>query len=85
VDVVDGMATDIPYGRASTTSGQGAIGMMERLLRSAAGVLREGTRLVVMHPKTVPVRSKQNFEVEEEHHLYIHSKLTRTISVLRRL
>jgi tRNA G10 N-methylase Trm11 len=38
-----------------------------------------------MHPDTVVVKSRDDFEVEEEHHLYIHRKLTRTISVLRRV
>jgi tRNA (guanine10-N2)-dimethyltransferase len=85
VVAVDGMATDIPYGRASSTSGSNTSEIMERLLRTAAGLLREGRRLVVMHPDTVGVSGIGDFEVEEEHHLYIHSKLTRTISVLRRV
>jgi tRNA G10 N-methylase Trm11 len=38
-----------------------------------------------MHPDTVDADSPRDFEVEEEHDLYIHRKLTRTISVLRRL
>lgn len=85
VVAVDGMATDIPYGRASSTSGSKTSEVMENLLRTAAGLLREGRRLVVMHPDTVAVDARGDFEIEEEHHLYIHSKLTRTISVLRRV
>jgi tRNA (guanine10-N2)-dimethyltransferase len=85
VVAVDGMATDIPYGRASSTSGSNTSEIMEMLLRTAAGLLREGRRLVVMHPDTVGVHCRGDFEIEEEHHLYIHSKLTRTISVLRRV
>ena len=82
---VDGIATDIPYGRASSTAGSSAGEMMEKLRETAAGLLAEGRRLVVMHPQTVAVASRDEFEVEEEHHLYIHRKLTRTISVLRRV
>jgi tRNA (guanine10-N2)-dimethyltransferase len=84
VVAVDGMATDIPYGRASSTSGSKTSEVMENLLRTAVVVLKEGRRLVVMHPDTVAVDAGGDFEIEEEHHLYIHSKLTRTISVLRR-
>jgi tRNA (guanine10-N2)-dimethyltransferase len=86
---VDGIATDIPYGRASSTSGSNAGEMMERVLRASSEVLGEGGRLVVMHPDTVEVGGgagpSSEFEVEEEHRLYVHSKLTRTISVLRRV
>ena len=85
VAAVDAVATDIPYGRASSTSGSNTGEIMEKLLRSAAGMLGEGRRLVVMHPDTVGVDCRGDFEIEEEHHLYIHSKLTRTISVLRRV
>ena len=81
---VDGIATDIPYGRASSTAGSSAGEILERLRETSGGLLEEGRRLVVMHPDTVEVKSRDDFEVEEEHHLYIHRKLTRTISVLRR-
>ncbi len=82
---VDGIATDVPYGRASSTAGSSAGEMVEKLRETAAGLLAQGRRLVVMHPQTVTVASRDDFEVEEEHHLYIHRKLTRTISVLRRV
>jgi tRNA (guanine10-N2)-dimethyltransferase len=85
VSVVDGMATDIPYGRASSTSGSNTREIMEKLRTTAAELLREGRRLVAMHPSTVEVRTGGGLELEEEHNLYIHSKLTRTISVLRRV
>jgi len=82
---VDAIATDIPYGRASSTAGSSAGEILEGLRKTAAGLLGEGRRLVVMHPDTVAVESREDFELEEEHHLYIHRKLTRTISVLRRV
>lgn len=82
---VDAVATDIPYGRASSTSGSRPGEVMGKLMRTAAQLLREGRRLVVMHPDTVQADGRPDFELEEEHHLYVHSKLTRTISVLRRV
>lgn len=82
---VDAIATDIPYGRASTTSGSTSREILEVLLRQAASLLGKDRRLVVMHPKPLGVRTSGQFELEEEHHLYIHRTLTRTISVLRRV
>lgn len=81
----DAIATDIPYGRASSTSGSSTARLMQALLASSSSVLRSGRRLVLMHPQSVPVESGGEFDLEEEHHLYIHRKLTRTISVLRRV
>ena len=82
---VDGIATDIPYGRAASTAGSSAADVLESLRCTALGLLRAGRRLVVMHPKSVGVGDGRGFELEEEHDLYIHRKLTRTISVLRRV
>jgi putative methyltransferase (TIGR01177 family) len=82
---VDGIATDIPYGRTSSVSGSNASAIMENLRSTASQMLGEGKRLVAMHPKTVAVGSGSDFVVEEEHDIYIHRKLTRTISVLRRV
>jgi tRNA (guanine10-N2)-dimethyltransferase len=82
---VDAIATDIPYGRASSTSGSTSSEILEVLLSRASELLEKDSRLVVMHPKPLRVRTSDQFEVEEEHHLYIHRTLTRTISVLRRV
>jgi len=82
---VDAIATDIPYGRVSTTSGSTSAAILEKLIKEAASILPDGKRLVVMHPKTLEVGETDGFELEEELHLPVHPKLTRTISVLRRV
>lgn len=79
------IATDVPYGRASSTAGSDTASIMNTLVSNSGSILDTGRRLVIMHPKHVPVDSGSRFELEEEHHLYIHRKLTRTISVLRRV
>jgi putative methyltransferase (TIGR01177 family) len=81
---VDAIATDIPYGRVSTTSGSSSRAILENLIKEASSLLSDGRRLVVMHPKTLDVGRTEGFELEEELHLVVHKKLTRTISVLRR-
>jgi tRNA (guanine10-N2)-dimethyltransferase len=82
---VDAMATDVPYGRASSTSGSDTRQIMDALLTNASSMLPSGHRLVLMHPQTVGVEGGGGFDLQEEHQLYIHRKLTRTISVLRRV
>lgn len=81
---VDVIATDAPYGRASSTRGTGATKVMDRALEKFPELLKPGSVIVIMHPVGVPVRDTPNLAVEEEHHLYVHKRLTRAITVLRR-
>jgi tRNA G10 N-methylase Trm11 len=85
VRTADAISTDVPYGRASSTSGSDTRQIIDALLVNSSSILRSGHRLVLMHPKSVGVEGGSAFELEEEHQLYIHRKLTRTISVLRRV
>jgi len=82
--LVDGIATDAPYGRASSTRGSGPVSVVQRALDCFPQVLRSGSRMVMMHPRDVPVRSTDELTVEEEHYLYVHKKLTRAITILRK-
>ena len=77
-------ATDIPYGRASSTRGRPPELMLELLLPELAGAMDGGSYFVLMHPKGVAVEHTSEFAIEEEHDLQVHKFLTRTISVLRR-
>lgn len=81
---VDAIATDAPYGRASSTRGRGPAESVERALLSFPTILKPGSRLVLMHQKDVPVHGTPELAVEEEHNLYVHKRLTRAITVLRR-
>jgi tRNA (guanine10-N2)-dimethyltransferase len=77
-------ATDIPYGRASSTRGRPPELMVELLLPELARAMDQGSFLVLMHPKSVAVEPTSEFATEEEHHLQVHKFLTRTITVLKR-
>jgi tRNA (guanine10-N2)-dimethyltransferase len=81
---VDAIATDAPYGRASSTRGSGPTTVVQDALEVFPVVLKSGCRMVMMHPKDIPVQSTSELVVEEEHHLYVHKRLTRAITVLRR-
>jgi len=84
LSAVDAIATDIPYGRASSSRGRAPRELLGLLLPPLARILKPGSRLVLMHPQEVPVEEPDGFALDEEHHLHVHKLLTRTISVLRR-
>ncbi len=81
---VDAIATDIPYGRASSTLGRDTHKIIDLALSSLSEALKKGSMLVLMHPQTVGVKSTSELDVEEEHDLHVHKRLTRTITVFRR-
>jgi tRNA (guanine10-N2)-dimethyltransferase len=81
---VDAIATDVPYGRVSSTGGKKRSEVLEGALKALPDLLSAGARLVIMHPNQEPVEESGRLELEEEHSLYVHKLLTRTISVLRR-
>jgi tRNA (guanine10-N2)-dimethyltransferase len=85
---VGAIATDIPYGRASSAGGLKSSEIMRSLMEEAPQVLPEGRKLVVMHPKSLeadPIAKEVGgLRVEQELEIYVHRTLTRTITVLRR-
>ncbi len=82
---VDAVATDVPYGRASSTEGSATGAILENLVVQSSQLLQKDGRLVVMHPLSVPVPQNGDFQAEGEHLIYTHRKLTRAITVLRRV
>jgi putative methyltransferase (TIGR01177 family) len=80
---VDAVATDIPYGRASSTRGLDPRELVATLLPALSEILPQGARAVLMHQKEVVV-SGGGFSVVGEHDLHVHKRLTRTITLLRR-
>ena len=85
LQTVDAIATDVPYGRASSTEGSATGSILESLVLQSGQLLRANGRLVVMHPLSVQVPRNDAFRMEGEHLIYTHRKLTRAISVLRRV
>ena len=85
---VGAVATDIPYGRASSAGGLQSSEILGSLVKGAPRVLHRGRKLVVMHPKSLEVekisREAGGLRVEQELEIYIHRTLTRTITVMRR-
>ena len=83
IKVVGAVATDIPYGRASSAGGLKSSDILRSLVEGAPAVLPRGRKLVVMHPKSLKVEAGE-LRLEQELEIYIHRTLTRTITVMRR-
>jgi tRNA G10 N-methylase Trm11 len=81
---VDAIATDVPYGRASSTRGRDTRQIIDQTIPVLSKMLKPSSFLVLMHPKSVGVNPGRDLELVEEHHLHVHKLLTRAISVLRR-
>src|SRR5271155_3954522 len=77
---VGGVATDIPYGRASSAGGVKSSELLSSLVEGAPQAVPKGRKLVVMHPKSVKVEEAGGLRIEEELDIYIHRTLTRTIT-----
>lgn len=85
IDTVDGIVTDLPYGRASTTDREDLRSLYDRALAAFARLLSPGGRAVVgcPDPDLLPVEA-HGFEQVEHHAEYVHKSLTRHYVVLRR-
>jgi tRNA (guanine10-N2)-dimethyltransferase len=83
IRVVDGIATDIPYGRASKTYSVEPEEILSYLVGQALDILPSGKKIVVMHPLGLKT-GESGFSVEERHYIKVHRSLTRVITVMRR-
>ena len=81
---VDAVATDIPYGRASSARGRDPAELLDFILHSLTRITLPGSTIVMMHPEQLRVQANARLSTVEEHHLYVHKLLTRTITILRR-
>ncbi|MBM5805164.1 MAG: methyltransferase domain-containing protein [Candidatus Verstraetearchaeota archaeon] len=83
----DGMATDPPYGRGTSTRGENVRTILSGFFREAHRVLREGGCLctaapIELNPSELVKRA--GFKVHEEHSMRVHKSLTRSIVVAER-
>jgi tRNA (guanine10-N2)-dimethyltransferase len=85
VGEVDGVATDPPYGRSTSTNGEPLDELYTRSFRAFAGVLSRGRRLALAVPDTDVLEAALDFKELESHPLWVHRSLTRHFCVLERV
>lgn len=83
---VDGIVTDLPYGRASGTAGEPPSQLYERAFVAFAQLLRPGAYAVVgcAQPELLPDPARHGFRLVESHSERVHKTLTRHYVVLLR-
>ncbi|MCX8204478.1 MAG: THUMP domain-containing protein [Candidatus Nezhaarchaeota archaeon] len=84
---VDCIATDLPYGRASSTHGLKCSEILEDFLTSAVEVLKRNRYLCLGASSGIDVETSAlhaGFEIVERYDIRVHKSLTRRITVLKR-
>jgi tRNA (guanine10-N2)-dimethyltransferase len=81
---VSGIATDPPYGKSTSTSGEGIPALYARSFKAFSEVLDKGSRAAVVVPDMKLLEAVDGFELVESHRLWVHRSLTRHFCVLSR-
>jgi tRNA (guanine10-N2)-dimethyltransferase len=81
VGLVDGIATDPPYGRSTSTDGEGIPELYQRSFDAFSAVLKSGARISIVVPDVELVRNQEGFRFLESHRLWVHRSLTRNFCV----
>ena len=84
IGAVDAIATDPPYGRATSTKGEPIAALYRRGMDVAAEVLKPGGHLAMIVPDMQLAAPPDGLEVSEAYPLYVHKSLTRHFVVIRR-
>jgi len=81
---VDAIATDPPYGRATSTKGEPIASLSRRGMEVAAETLRPGGHLAMIVPDLRLAEPPEGLTLVEAYPLYVHKSLTRHFVVIRR-
>lgn len=86
LDTVDGIVTDLPYGRASTTDKEAVGDLYDRAFHAFAQLLPTGGRAVLGCADEALGRRVENhgFDIVEHHAEFVHRSMTRHYLVARR-
>ena len=81
---IDGVATDPPYGRSSSTKGKGVKELIKEVFRTLQGTLVDGGHVAMALPdeKLINVGTKY-LDLVETHPYFIHGSLVRHFTVFR--
>lgn len=85
IEEVDAIATDPPYGRSTTTLGEGIPSLYERTFSSLSRILKKGGYLSMILPsKELIMKRVSGLELKECYPSRIHRSLTRYFCTFRR-
>lgn len=87
INEVDGISTDPPYGRGTSTKGSGIKDILNKFLDEAHRILKNNRYMCIAAPKEIEVQELiklKGYEVQEVHMMKVHKSLTRSIVVVRK-
>jgi len=82
---VDGIATDPPYGRSTSTDGERLPQLYDRAFKAFHEVLRRGSKVAIVVPDLNLLKDIEGFKMAATHQLWVHRSLTRNFCLLERL
>jgi tRNA (guanine10-N2)-dimethyltransferase len=82
---VEGIATDPPYGRSTSTNGEKIPALYGRAFKAFADVLQRRSRVAIVVPDLVLLEGVKGFRLLETHSLWVHRSLTRRFCLLEKL
>lgn len=85
IECVDAVATDLPYGKATTTKGEDIKQLYKRAFENVSNILKEDGRAVFgVSNKSVIYCGEEYFSLVEMHELRSHKSLTRYFAVFKK-
>lgn len=84
IKTADAIATDLPYGRCSSTKGKTLPTIMDSFLREMCRILPSGKKATLVYPKGIKLILPRELVMTQMHEIFIHTHLTRVIAVLER-
>ncbi len=84
IGTVDAIATDPPYGRATSMKKEPIADLYRRTILTARQLLRPGGHLALIAPDPTLAASQEGMEVVETYPLFVHRSLTRHFVVMER-
>ncbi|MCX8182521.1 MAG: methyltransferase domain-containing protein [Candidatus Methanomethyliaceae archaeon] len=85
---VDGMSTDPPYGRGTSTKGESVRNILTEFMREAHGIIKDGGFMCIAAPQEIAIQEiaiSSGFRVHEMHSMRVHKSLTRSIIVVEKV
>lgn len=81
---VQGVATDPPYGKSTSTNGESIPALYRRSFDAFSEVLDRGSYAAIVVPDKKLLDKADEFSLVESHELWVHRSLTRHFCLLRR-
>ena len=81
---VEGIATDPPYGKSTSTNGESIPALYRRAFVAFSEVLDRGSFLAMAVPRVSLLDDAEKFDLAETHRLWVHRSLTRHFCVLKK-